>query len=141
MEKIQNEDRNSLQLPSTNCPETTLGSQIGYSCLKCNLSFRFKKDLEHHQDDNKKTFECDICQKSFVCLIGLNQHIGKKHTTHRPYRCLLCSKRFKTIYAVRNHRKQVHMHSTMQTCPSCGKNLFNNFSLSRHVKVCSTHQV
>jgi DNA-directed RNA polymerase subunit RPC12/RpoP len=125
------------KLPSVRIPELSIVGILSKVCLKCNISFKTKKDLELHLFNERKPYKCLLCQASFKSLIGLSQHTGKKHTRHRPYRCLLCLKRFKSIYAVRNHRKQVHMHSTMQICQLCGKQLFNKFSLSRHTKVCT----
>ena len=44
-------------------------------------------------DEGKKTFRCEICDKSFCTNQKLNKHIGGIHEGKKPFKCEICDYR------------------------------------------------
>ena len=50
----------------------------------------------------EKPFACHLCEKRFVALSKLNQHL-KIHLQDKPHKCLQCSKGFTSATALKTH--------------------------------------
>ena len=59
-------------------------------------------------NENKKSFECDICSKKYATKCELKQHVGSSHKEKRPYKCKTCSFRFQYKKFLEKHTNEVH---------------------------------
>ena len=62
-------------------------------CNICGRSFRVRSDLLRHMirhDNNRRSFKCEQCGKSFFEDQKLKQHI-RIHTGVKPFKCNLCT--------------------------------------------------
>lgn len=63
-------------------------------CENCGKTFYLKSALRVHRLNHMpKRFECDICQKKFLLLPGLKNHIMIAHVGGKRYECDICGKR------------------------------------------------
>lgn len=81
-----------------------------YECTICNKNFNHEFNLKDHiksMHETKTEFICDTCGKSLKSRTSLQEH-NKLHTDDRPYSCDICDRTFVTLYKMRRHRKDVH---------------------------------
>lgn len=82
----------------------------------------------------KKTFECDVCKKTFTQARYLRRH-SKIHTIHE-YKCEYCN--FSTNYKYRyNEHLYIHTNTFIYSCSKCvyKSNIKRNFN-----KHCNRHE-
>ena len=83
-------------------------------CKKCEKSFQGKQSLEYHYltTHQKKTtlyFACEVCEKTFITKIGLNNHMKFKHTENFEQNvCDICEAKFKHEKYLKAHKLHVH---------------------------------
>ncbi|CAG9323639.1 unnamed protein product [Blepharisma stoltei] len=78
--------------------------------------------------------ECPTCGKSFKGHKGLQQHIGKAHSSkEKGAICTICHKAFKHQHALTFHDRQVHQKATRVTCGICGLSVYNKYMLTKHM--------
>ncbi|CAG9310022.1 unnamed protein product [Blepharisma stoltei] len=78
--------------------------------------------------------ECPTCGKFFKGHKGLQQHIGKAHSSkEKGVTCSICHKTFKHQHALTFHDRQVHQKATRVTCGICGASVYNKYMLSKHI--------
>ena len=69
-------------------------------CPNCNEQFQKRCDLEHHidisynNDNDKRVFECDVCNKTYPYERALKLHIHYVHKVKARYSCTICGKEF-----------------------------------------------
>ena len=55
---------------------------------KSNLNKKGRLDLQISSDhQRKKTFRCEICDKSFTNMTKLDEHISAIHEGKKPFKC------------------------------------------------------
>ncbi|CAG9314874.1 unnamed protein product [Blepharisma stoltei] len=78
--------------------------------------------------------ECPTCGKFFKGHKGLQQHIGKAHSSKdKGVTCSICHKTFKHQHALTFHDRQVHQKATRVTCGICGLSVYNKYMLIKHI--------
>ena len=79
---------------------------------------------------NRKTYQCQLCQKTFTSGNNLEEHIKVKHENHTPQQCDECNRAFGRPHALKAHKYNMHKRSK---CDICGQVLCNTFWLKRHM--------
>lgn len=77
-----------------------------YSCPYCPYSTYYKTNLQAHERTHtgERPFNCELCQKSFMQKIHLDQHLQSfSHTGQRPFSCLICNKGFTRKSYLKKH--------------------------------------
>ena len=58
--------------------------------------------------DEKKSYTCDSCQKTFNLKQSLTNHIIQVHENRKDYQCVSCEKRFSLLNSLKTHYRKVH---------------------------------
>ena len=69
---------------------------------------------------NRGKFSCDLCEKTFESLLGLNRHKAQTHmntpkniadgkTTNSQFKCDQCRKTFNNAVSLENHKLEAHL--------------------------------
>ena len=109
--------------------------QKRYSCPICNFEAKSVRYLSKHLASvhtEKRT--CDICDKTFQSITGLNRH-RLLHTGEMPFKCERCPARFNRKANLNRHVK----HASCAACPICNKTFASAQDLHQH-KVVHTDQ-
>ena len=114
--------------------ETVNSVALPYEDQMCNTDFNVKGDLVRHTKthDTKRSFQCDVCEKTFVNASCLKRH-KKRHTDERPFQCEVCLKRFNRADILKSHIK-THTGKRPFKCEVCEKTFVNASCLKRHKK-------
>ncbi|XP_040577699.1 zinc finger Y-chromosomal protein [Lepeophtheirus salmonis] len=114
-------------------------------CLICNKKFYSTSFWRHmstvHPQDNKLSFKCSSCPKTFAQAYKLKIH-EKTHLLYeeRPFLCEKCpGKRYSSIYRLKSHIKNIHGDEFVtHICSDCGINFSSSSTLLDHQN--STHK-
>lgn len=102
------------------------GDEVGVSPKK--QRFRQK-----HQNNNRKSFKCEICGKILSNQSSHKYHM-QLHSATTPFLCSECGKGFKTRNAYDGHMI-THLPSNPNTCDICGNSYRQAASLRSHMLV------
>lgn len=112
--------------------------KVNRTCTTCNKEFKDSTVLKAHirthlPDDEKFTFECEICGKRMVNKWSLKYHINTIHERQVTNFCHICGRGFGNKSNLRSH---LISHSTENvSCGVCGGVFKNRVSLQSHRKV------
>ncbi|KAK6641043.1 hypothetical protein RUM44_012742 [Polyplax serrata] len=101
----------------------------------------YKKILQPTTEEEyrNKNFECDICQKKYVCKNSLKRHILKVHLGRAESEtavCPYCGKTLTSKLNLKSHIEFVH-EALFVSCPICKKKI-NFKTIGKHYKVHQT---
>jgi Zinc finger, C2H2 type len=78
---------------------------------------------------------CNICEKKFKSLLGLQKHIKRIHTAKKTgFTCETCSKTFNERYLLVQHT-YIHSGKWPFYCDICQKGAASQHRLNKHVKL------
>ncbi|CAG9822322.1 unnamed protein product [Phaedon cochleariae] len=109
------------------------------SCKICKKNFTQKIYLinhvrTHNNEEYQIPLECEECQKTFVYITNLNDHMNEEHGIKNPFECDVCQKRFKFLCTLTQHYA-VHTGIKAFQCDICFTKFGFKSNLYSHVKV------
>ena len=94
---------------------------------------RFPESLFNvHECSGAKSYDCDICAKTFPEKKGLAYH-KRTHTGEKPYACGICKKTFRQNSHLTEH-KRLHTREKPYSCDVCQKSYTRSSTLFKHNK-------
>ena len=117
--------------------EESHGTEDGFKCEKCELSFPSQEGLDNHINDHHpieeppaETFDCDECSMKFIEESALKTHKKKKHP---KFKCTVkgCTREFSSEAELMTHKKNDH---DVFTCKICGIWFNSKEELTGHIK-------
>ncbi|XP_073832615.1 uncharacterized protein [Musca autumnalis] len=122
----------------------------GVQCPNCTRRFLTRASLAVHRRQvhrrnnvestalKRKNFDiyyaCKHCQKTFMSVISLTEHIVKDHPDIEKYNCTQCDKTFVLNALLQEHLYR-HMGLPNVFCVICEKPFYNQQSLQDHMRV------
>ena len=105
------------------------------ACSDCGKIFKSLKSIEHHRKRNhsEKPFCCEICSKVFKWKCDLEAHNDahkRRELSVQTFYCNICSEAFKLNADLKQHKK-MHYSKHIIICPDCGVKLVKS-SLKSH---------
>ncbi|XP_062489109.1 zinc finger protein 236 isoform X9 [Pezoporus occidentalis] len=94
-----------LQVPNTDTINvTTRLIQDQASQEELDLHTQRPHFLEDNEDQSKRSYRCEYCNKGFKKSSHLKQHV-RSHTGEKPYKCQLCGRGFVSSGVLKSHEK------------------------------------
>ncbi|XP_030338107.1 zinc finger protein 236 isoform X11 [Strigops habroptila] len=121
-----------LQVPNTDTINvTTRLIQDQSSQEELELHTQRPHFLEDNEDQSKRSYRCEYCNKGFKKSSHLKQHV-RSHTGEKPYKCQLCGRGFVSSGVLKSHEK-THTGVKAFSCSICNTSFTTNGSLTRHM--------
>ena len=103
-----------------------------WQCELCSKSFIRKAELQQHTlvHKDERPFCCELCGVRYREKSRLNSHM-RTHTGIKPYKCGQCEKCFTRSRELKNHMR-VHTGEKPFSCTVCGRKFASSGNLSAH---------
>ena len=96
----------------------------------------YSSDMNRHivtLHGEKKTFECEICNRCFAVSGKLKNHVMTVHEGRRPFECEICNRCFAQKDTLKKHVMTVHEGIKPFECEICNHCFAQNGTLKKHV--------
>ena len=113
----------------------TVHCEPEYQCLECNKFFKTPRLLNTHSlvhKEDKESFTCQVCDKSYSTKYVLDYHIKSEHMgMKKSFKCPICGRSFTQKSSYRQHAN-VHAGIRPYICDVCGKSFSYENGLKAH---------
>jgi len=111
---------------------------ISHLCLQIEKSNTKSNVLRNNTDENRKSFSCSVCEKSFQSKSSLRDHLTS-HTGERKFHCIFCPAKLKTKNNLQTHIASCHGDKDNSiakdfNCAFCPKRFRFQAQLNQHVR-------
>ncbi|XP_058121939.1 zinc finger protein 271-like [Anopheles coustani] len=105
-------------------------------CMVCGVQFMHPSDLANHMKfhNDEKPYICSVCNKVYLNLDELTEHMKKTHNQVKPYRCHICDKTFTQSNNLKTHIK-THIFQDPFKCQMCSRSFQKEDDYSQHMLV------
>uniref|UniRef100_A0A182IQC6 C2H2-type domain-containing protein n=2 Tax=Anopheles atroparvus TaxID=41427 RepID=A0A182IQC6_ANOAO len=105
-------------------------------CMVCGVQFMHPSDLANHMKfhNDEKPYICSVCNKVYLNLDELTEHMKKTHNQVKPYRCHICDKTFTQSNNLKTHIK-THIFQDPYKCQMCSRSFQKEDDYSQHMLV------
>lgn len=109
-------------------------AQIDSLCEICGKNFTNQSQLKYHARshmpiEQRRTFECYLCQTMFAYKKSLIPHMALHHSGAKTqFQCEICQLHFSRTDALRRHQL-IHLNKLPHTCSYCEKGFRTKFNL------------
>lgn len=103
---------------------------LSSGCPKC-AYMKEKKLTPEKLDGTIKTYDCEVCRKSFRSKGHLNRH-RLTHYGSKPYSCEECGSRFNQKSSLKTHML-IHDRTNPFSCTWCGQQFRHKQTLANHI--------
>ncbi|XP_073831434.1 uncharacterized protein [Musca autumnalis] len=131
------------------------GREKGFECPDCSRRFERKSSLSVHRSQvhahktinintatttssstpsSQFSYPCKVCQRNFISLRWLTEHIKNKHNEVKLHKCTKCHKAFLLHSHLLEHSTRYHQASKKYICTTCDLELPNKSSLKEHMR-------
>ncbi|XP_065561478.1 zinc finger protein 664-like isoform X2 [Artemia franciscana] len=106
-----------------------------FNCEICDKIFFRKQHLKQHQrvHSGEKPFKCDVCKKRFSEQGNLNRH-QRVHTGEKLFKCDVCDQTFSLAANLKTHQR-IHTGEKPFKCKFCDKKFSHSPHLNLHQRV------
>ncbi|XP_073832616.1 uncharacterized protein [Musca autumnalis] len=114
---------------------TRNNSDVNYPCTTCQRNFMSVRSLTEHITNKHPEVEkhkCDQCDKTFVLHAHLVEHLNR-HKGNKNFICLICEKEFGYTNTLKEHMR-THSGESPYLCPQCGKTFRSASNLRQHME-------
>ncbi|XP_037816612.1 zinc finger protein 420-like [Lucilia sericata] len=114
---------------------TRNASEANYPCMVCQRNFMSVRSLTEHITNKHPEVEkhkCDQCDKTFVLHAHLVEHLNR-HKGNKNLVCLICEKEFGYTNTLKEHMR-THSGESPYLCPQCGKTFRSASNLRQHME-------
>ncbi|KAL1121947.1 hypothetical protein AAG570_003355, partial [Ranatra chinensis] len=114
--------------------------KLSLVCLLCNRPFKGEAELEHHipqchlQGQESSELQCVVCQKVYLDIPTLREHLVTHNIPIRNHCCQYCPKSFNRLIDKVVHER-VHTKSKPHECRECGRCFRLRNSLMTHLRI------
>ena len=91
------------------------------------------KKLYTSVHENKKLYQCRVCDEEFSTSSGLKDHIVKIHKGRKIYQCPICSDKFIDKEKMNDHIVKIHKGRKIFQCPICSDKFIDEEKMNEHI--------